>query len=116
MEQNRAVLTRDIGLLKHKVLQHGYWLRSQQPKEQLLEIIQWFSLCPSIQPFSRCIACNGLLQQVEKAIVADSLPLQTKIHFEEFYQCTTCNHVYWKGSHYQNMQQLVNEVRSVACQ
>lgn len=115
-EQNRAVLTRDIGLLKHKVLQHGYWLRSQQPKEQLLETIQWFSLCPAIQPFSRCIACNGLLQQVEKDIVANSLLPQTKAYFDEFYQCTTCKHVYWKGSHYENMQQLVNEVRSVACQ
>lgn len=115
-EQNRAVLTRDIGLLKHKILQHGYWLRSQQPKEQLLEIIQWFSLCHAIQPFSRCMACNGILQQVEKRFVADSLPLQTKMYFGEFYQCTTCNHLYWKGSHYKNMQQVVKEVWSVACQ
>jgi uncharacterized protein len=114
--QNRAVLTRDTGLLKHKILQYGYWLRSQQPEEQLLETIQWFSLCQAIQPFSRCIACNGLLQPVEKNKITGSLPLHTKEYFNEFYQCAACSRVYWKGSHYENMQPLVERVRSIACQ
>jgi uncharacterized protein with PIN domain len=115
-EQKRTVLTRDIGLLKQKVLQYGYWLRSQQPEEQLLETMQWFSLCSLSRPFSRCMACNGLLQPVAKDRIEDHLPPQTKEYFNEFYQCTGCGHVYWKGSHYENMQRLVERVRSLACQ
>ncbi|HEU4903071.1 MAG TPA: Mut7-C RNAse domain-containing protein [Flavisolibacter sp.] len=114
--ENRAVLTRDIGLLKHKVLQHGYWLRSQQSREQLLEVIRRFSLCACLLPFSRCIACNGLLAFVAKEEVLPLLPAQTKEYFTEFYQCSNCGRVYWKGSHYKNMQQVVDRLRSLACQ
>jgi uncharacterized protein len=114
--ENRAVLTRDVGLLKYKVLQHGYWLRSQQSPEQLLEVIRRFSLCTSLLPFSRCIACNGLLATVAKEDVLPLLPDQTKEHFTEFYQCTNCGKVYWKGSHYQYMLQVVDRLRSLACQ
>jgi uncharacterized protein len=82
---------------------------------QLLEVVQWFSLCPFIQPFSRCMACNGLLHPVEKNTIADNLPAQTRDYFEEFYQCAGCGKVYWKGSHYENMLLLVQQVRSIAC-
>src|SRR2546423_5221016 len=34
-EENRIVLTRDVGLLKQKRIQRGYWLRSQHTDEQL---------------------------------------------------------------------------------
>ena len=115
-EQNRSVLTRDVGLLKHRLLRHGYWLRSQQPAEQLLETIRWFSLCPVIEPFRRCITCNGLLKLVEKNTITDKLLPQTRTYFEEFYQCATCRKIYWKGSHYENMQQMVEKIRSVACE
>lgn len=116
VEGSRAVLTRDIGLLKHKVLQHGYWLRSQHSEEQLTEVIKRFSLCEAIPPFSRCISCNGLLAEVSKTSVLHHLPVQTQNIFHEFFQCTQCGKVYWKGSHYHNMQKVVERIRSVACQ
>src|SRR5215203_4509857 len=34
--QHRAVLTRDVALLKQKIIEWGSWLRSQDPHEQLL--------------------------------------------------------------------------------
>ena len=113
--ENRAVLTRDIGLLKHKRLSFGYWLRSQQPEEQLQEVIKRFSLSAHFLPFTRCIRCNGKLQPVEKSAILDRLPEQTKISFDYFFQCNHCGHVYWKGSHYERMQAWVEKIRSVAC-
>lgn len=113
--QKRAVLTRDIGLLKHKVLDLGYWLRSQQSEEQLLEILQRFSLCPHLQPFSRCTMCNGKLQPVAKEEVRRQLPEKTSQFIHEFYWCNGCGKVYWKGSHFEKMQSLVRRVRSLAC-
>jgi uncharacterized protein len=116
IKEERAVLTRDIGLLKHKVLQYGYWLRSQQSEEQLMEVIQRFSLCTVLRPFSRCMACNGLLAAVSKEKIIHLLPAKTQVYFHDFFQCTQCANVYWKGSHYQNMQRLVERIKSVACQ
>jgi uncharacterized protein with PIN domain len=113
--QNRAVLTRDIGLLKHKVLSFGYWLRSQYPEQQLAEVIRWFSLCPHLRPFSRCIVCNGLLCPIAKEEIRQDLPQKTEAYFEEFYRCDSCRKVYWKGSHYQRMLATIEQVRSVTC-
>lgn len=116
VSENRAVLTRDIGLLKHKILKWGYWLRSQNPEEQAAEVIKVFSLCECFQPFSRCIACNGCLQSVEKKDIVHLLPPQTKELFDSFYQCNTCGKIYWKGSHYEHMLQTVERIKLFACQ
>ena len=113
--ENRAVLTRDIGLLKHKVLRYGYWLRSQQSEEQLLEVIRLFSLCDKLRPFTRCIACNGLLAEVPKAAIEDRLPEQTRRCFDVFFQCTRCRKLYWKGSHFENMEERISRIKSLAC-
>lgn len=115
VQENRSVLTRDVGLLKHKVLKYGYWLRSQEPEEQLMEVIQRFSLCDCLRPFSRCMACNGLLKEVPKAGVLHLLPAQTRDYFPQFYQCIQCKNVYWKGSHFENMQCLIDHIKSLAC-
>jgi uncharacterized protein with PIN domain len=113
--ENRAVLTRDIGLLKHKVLKWGYWLRSQQSEEQLVEVVKHFTLCPVLRPFSRCMACNGQIQKVEKNDLLHLLHTQTRETFDEIFQCSQCGKVYWKGSHYDKMELLVQRIQSIAC-
>ncbi len=37
--ENRALLTRDRRLLMHAIVRHGYYLRSQEPMEQTLELV-----------------------------------------------------------------------------
>ena len=106
----RAVLTRDIPLLKRKVLDWGYWLRSQHPEEQLAEVLDYFRLTGKLQPFTRCLVCNGPLEAVDKSLVADGLEPETRTGFHEFYRCTACSRVYWKGSHYERMAALVARI------
>lgn len=108
--ENRIVLTRDIPLLKQKIIEWGYWLRSQQPEEQLLEVIRRYDLAPSFQPFTRCLACNGTIHPVEKEAVVEHLPHDTQEYFNEFYQCAACGKVYWKGSHYERMVQHIKNL------
>ncbi len=109
-DQNRIVLTRDIPLLKRKAIKWGYWLRSQHPDEQLIELIQYFDLLKFIKPFSRCIACNGLITIVDKNLIMHDLQAQTKDCFDEFYQCSSCEKIYWKGSHYENMLRRIGQL------
>ncbi|WP_347160013.1 Mut7-C RNAse domain-containing protein [Pontibacter chitinilyticus] len=110
-KENRVVLTRDIGLLKQKVITWGYWLRSQQPEEQLAEVLQYFNLAEKLQPFTRCLCCNGRIELVAKNEVLHVLPPKTKQYFHEFFRCPNCRQVYWKGSHYERMQQFVAQLR-----
>jgi len=53
--ENRIILTRDIGLLKHKKVRFGYWLRSQDAEEQFSEVIKHFSIGrKDMDPWKRC--------------------------------------------------------------
>lgn len=108
--ENRVLLTRDVGLLKHKIVKHGYWLRSQHTVEQFTEVVNRFGLYRSFQPFKRCLLCNGALMPVTKDEVLPHLPPATRLVYNEFYQCRQCQKVYWKGSHYQHMQETVKKM------
>lgn len=112
--QTRIVLTRDVNLLKHKVLQtgQGYWLRSQNPDKQLIEVLNQFKLYSSTKPFFRCINCNGIIQRVVKETVLSHLEPDTILYFHEFYQCNTCGKVYWKGSHYEKIERFIANLNS----
>lgn len=107
--EQRIILTRDKGLLKHGAVTHGYWVRATAPREQLREVVRAFDLYGQTAPFTRCMKCNGLLKPVDKATVADRLPEGVRQDFEVFFQCRRCRQVYWRGSHYERMQALIGE-------
>ncbi|RNI30578.1 Mut7-C RNAse domain-containing protein [Rufibacter latericius] len=110
-QERRIVLTRDIGLLKQKVIPWGYWLRSQHLEAQLQEVLIRFGLMPQLQPFTRCIACNGQIQEVSKQSVLPLLPPKTRQYFQVFFQCAICQRVYWKGSHYEKMESFLHHLK-----
>jgi uncharacterized protein len=111
-QENRILLTRDIGLLKRGIVTHGYWVRDKNPQQQLREVLQRFNLFEAIQPFSRCIHCNGAVKAVDQETIAAQISLKTKENHDEFRQCLDCGKIYWKGSHYEKMVQFIAEVRA----
>lgn len=110
--QRRILLTRDIGLLKRRQLERGYFVRATKPRQQLAEVIERLQLQGCLRPFTRCIACNGSIAAVPKQDIADLLPENTRRYFDEFFQCRDCLRIYWKGSHYERMSLLVRELRA----
>jgi len=110
--ENRALLTRDRRLLMHAAVQHGYYLRSQNPLEQTIEVLRRFDLGSILSPFSRCLRCNALLESAEKEKVVGQLESLTKIYYNEFRRCTGCGQVYWSGSHFTKLQKRLEEIRA----
>jgi hypothetical protein len=110
VEEERILLTRDRGLLMRKAIQQGYCLRSLEPEQQLLEVVRRFQLLVFIRPFQRCLRCNTLLQPVSKETISDRLMPLTRKYYDEFHLCPHCDQVYWKGSHYERMLELVSKV------
>lgn len=98
--ERRIILTRDRGILKHRKVVHGYLVRSDHVDEQVQEILTRFSLHDAIQTWLRCMACNGLLEQVEKSEIMDRLEPKTRLYYDDFRRCTVCDRLYWQGSHY----------------
>ena len=109
---NRALLTRDRRLLMHAAVKHGYYLRSQNPLEQTIEVLRRFDLGSVLSPFSRCLRCNALLEPAEKEKVIGQLEPLTKIYYDEFRRCTGCAQVYWSGSHFTKLQKRLEQIRA----
>lgn len=109
-QQQRILLSRDRGLLKRKIVEYGHYVRHTQPLQQLTEITQWLDMRKHIKPFTRCTHCNGLLQRVSKKAIASQLAPKTRKYYNEFKQCADCKQIYWKGTHYQRLKQLVKHI------
>lgn len=105
---SRVILTRDRGLLKHGAVVHGYWVRATAPPQQLAEIVKVFDLGGHAHPFTRCTRCNGELQRIPKSAVAERLPPRVREHFGAFAQCPACAAVYWPGSHFDRMREMID--------
>ena len=101
--EKRIILTRDKGILKTGRVTHGYFVRSENPDEQLSEVISYFQLSGKIKPLVRCLECNGIIEKVKKQEIIHLLEPKTEKYFNEFYRCSVCKKVYWKGSHYDKM-------------
>lgn len=108
--QERILLTRDKGLLMRSVVTYGYYVRETNPERQVIEVLRRFDLFNWVAPFKRCLRCNGLLEPVGKESLIDQLPEKTQLHMDEFHRCSECGQVYWKGSHYERMQNFINRV------
>lgn len=106
----RVLLTRDIDVLMHGSLTHGYFVRSTDPAEQLEEVAARFELGEDMTPFSRCMACNGSLAPVAKQDVASELPPRTRDAYHDFTRCRSCRRVYWPGAHYGSLVEIVEGI------
>lgn len=110
--EKRAILTKDRGILKRTEVIHGYWVRSTKVEEQTKEVIKRFDLKKEIKEFTRCIECNDILISVEKKEIIDELPAKVAKLQNEFYECPSCEKIYWKGTHYQRMLSLIQSLKN----
>ncbi len=106
-EEGRAVLSRDRELLKRRGIVHGCYLHALRPEEQLRAVVKRFGLAASARPFTRCLHCNLPLQAVEKAAVLDHLPPKVAALHERFMTCPGCARIFWKGSHWARMREML---------
>jgi uncharacterized protein with PIN domain len=107
-----VLLTRDRGLLRRRTVSHGMFVRSDDPDEQLLDVVRRYRLATNIEPFTRCMACNGALDDVDKAAVVDRLPSGTRAAFHRFRRCRECRRVYWEGAHHRRLVELIERARA----
>lgn len=108
--EKRTILTRSIGLLKHKSVVYGYWARHEDISTQLQDILNRFQLKSYLKPFGRCSICNGCVIEAQKDNIAQLLPSKTKMYFDDFTRCENCGQIYWKGSHYHKIESFINHL------
>jgi uncharacterized protein with PIN domain len=78
-------------------------LASEDPVQQVRELVAAIGLDPQVLLFTRCIRCN-----VELVALAKDDALRARVHaatfasYAHFYGCPACGTVFWKGSHVRN--------------
>lgn len=113
--QNRIVLTRDRGLLRRRIVTRGRIVRSTDPDGQITEIIERLNLKDRCDPFSRCIECNGLIEVLDMESIAKApdgmnIPPGVRSWCSEYYRCSGCGRIYWRGSHYDRLRRRADAI------
>jgi len=108
--QKRIILTRDLGILKNDSVTHGYFVRSDDPRTQIQEVVTYFSLHKLARPFSRCTRCNGKVKRISRMEAEPRVSKRTFRFYRRFYCCTSCGKIYWEGSHVGRMQKFLREL------
>ena len=109
--ENYILLTRDIGLLKRGKVKYARWIRNVSPESQFKEVVEHYQLNNLFKPLSRCVKCNGNIKEVKKEWVKDTVPVGVYEWVEEFRQCDECSQVYWKGTHFEKIQDILAKAK-----
>lgn len=78
-------------------------LRSEDPVEQLEQVVAECGLETRRWLFTRCIRCNvELLRVADRESVRDRVPRGVLERYRELFTCPRCGTVFWHGSHVEN--------------
>lgn len=110
-KENRIILTKDRRLFQRIPEGRGYLVKSEPPKEQLLEVLSQFPVSEEAEALSRCLECNTLIEEVEKESIRNRIDEKTFSLYDTFYECPTCHRIYWEGSHFEKLQNKVEKIR-----
>lgn len=106
-QDERIILTRDTHFLKRNI-RDLLFINSDDVFKQLTQVIKTFHL--RMPEASRCVNCNGILHEVNKEDVADSVPEHVYLNFSLFEKCSECGSVYWQGSHLKNFRERIKGI------
>ncbi|MDX1303024.1 Mut7-C RNAse domain-containing protein [Photobacterium sp.] len=111
LDEKRIILTRDKGIFKYRAVTHGYWVRSDDPKRQLREVITRLQLENRFRPFTRCSNCNEQLHPVESWRLKGRIPDDILLFSDGFMECEGCEKIYWRGSHYDRICKWIDQLK-----
>jgi uncharacterized protein len=105
--EGRILLTKDRGLLRRRAVPVGAYVRGSRPADQLRDVLERFD--PPLAPWTRCPACNGVLEAVPEHVVRHRLEEGTRRSYHDFSRCVDCGRPYWRGAHAQRLEAIVAE-------
>ena len=97
--QGRIVLTRNTRLPRQKNAPPFVFIRDDHFRQQLQQVASECHLTPGVLLFSRCSACNHLLEVVAKETLRDSVPEYVWQTQDSFHRCPECHRIYWGATH-----------------
>lgn len=113
-EEGRLLLTRDTQIGRRKVVSSGrlkmLLIEQDEPAEQVIAVIEKLGLTGQ-DTFSRCLECNAQLEPGLKEEMKERVPPYVFKTQESYMECPACRRIYWKGTHWQGMQDKLEKIR-----
>lgn len=118
LRENRIIVTRDSGLVERRVVTTGrlkvVLIQRDDIKNQLRQLVCLLELDGRLEgrnEFSRCIRCNEPLISLTMESARDRVPPYVYETQREFMECPVCLRMYWRGTHWANMQSELARLR-----
>jgi len=108
--ERRILLTRDRELLKCRDVLRGCFVHARKPEAQLNEVMARYALARHARPFTLCLHCNVRLEAAAPDEVSPQVPEPIAARYSRFARCPGCSRVYWEGSHWARMRELLAPV------
>jgi len=114
LREDRILLTKDTGVIKRGIVAGGrvkaLFIESNDSHEQIQQVVETLELNSHPGLFSRCLECNTLLEERTQEQVKDCVPPHVFRIQVEYKECPSCGRVYWKGTHWQAMNEKIMEI------
>ena len=105
--ENRVILTRDTQIMRRRVVTNGQLkavlIQSDEPEQQVHQVMDTLKLDSQFQPFSICLECNQPLVERSKEEVKERVPPYVFQTQSQYMECTACHRIYWRVTHWQTM-------------
>lgn len=106
LKEKRALLTKDTQIMQRRVVTSdrlkAILIQSDDVKAQLLQVVRAMKLDQE-RKFTLCLECNEPLVPKRKDEVQELVPPYVFKTQSNYYQCPSCQRVYWRATHWQRM-------------
>jgi hypothetical protein len=110
LRDNRIILTRNHRLPQSRGVKIVV-IQAERIKEQMSEALKTLKLeLDSDKMFSRCIICNEELVDIDKEKLKDKVPEYVFKTQENFVTCPQCKRIYWQGTHWGNVANIIKGI------
>jgi len=107
-QSGRTVITRNHALAE-RLGKNSILLASEHLREQIGQMVREVGH-GSLDPFSRCNACNERLVPVAGDGVKGRVPAYVYEHQKRFSVCPLCGRYYWQGTHWHIMHREIESI------
>ncbi len=104
-EEGRILVTRDKELAQ---TENAYLAPKKDAVEVVKLLLEEFEI--ELNPMTRCTLCNSPVERVLKEDVLEDIPEGVREQQDEFWRCVSCEHIYWRGSHWDNILETLQEL------
>lgn len=111
-KEHRVLLTRDFELYQRSAAKqlNAFYVEAKNETERLAELSRRFAFPLQVDvTTSRCPKCNGKLRPIPKEKAVGKVEENTFENYDEFWRCTHCGKIYWRGAHWGRISAMLEE-------